>query len=178
MMGMARQERQRGFSLLELAGALTLLAIAAAVLLGRLAYYEELAEKAKMEATIRAIRSAMQLRMATMMIEGRVQEYHLLATQNPIDWLDDKKPDDYRGAFSASDIARLPADGWYFDTTENALVYLLRNGRYFQHDRNGMKRVRIKIRPVFNRPAGPDPSTAGNTADAVRLELVEPYRWF
>ena len=177
MTGMMRQ-RQRGFSLLELAGSLVLLAIAATVLLGRLAYYEELAEKAKMEATIRAIRSAMQVRMAKMMIEGRVQEYHLLTRQNPIDWLDDRKPDDYRGAFSSSDMADQTAAGWYFDTTENTLMYLPRNGRYFQSDSAGTKRVRLKVRPVSGQPAGSGPSTAGSAADTVRLELVEPYRWF
>lgn len=166
---------QRGFSLLELAGAFALVAIMATVLLDRLTYYEELAEKARMEATVSTLKSALRIRMATMMIEGRVQEYRLLAGQNPIDWLD-KTPDDYRGA--VSDIAGLAAGAWYFNHADRTLVYLVRNGRYFRPDSEGLKRVRLKVVAISDRPGTQSVSETIKPADTVVIKLLEPYRWF
>lgn len=165
---------QRGFSLLELAGAFTLVAIVAAVLLDRLMYYEELAEKARMEATISTLKSALRVRMATMMIEGRAHEYRLLAGQNPIDWLD-RMPDDYRGA--VADIAGMPAGAWYFDHADRTLVYLVRNGRYFQPDSEGLKRVRLNVVSVSNRPGTGLSSGMVEPSDTVAIRLLEPYHW-
>ena len=63
--------RKRGFTLVELAVAISVIAVLAAVLLNRLAYYKELAEKAAMESMVRIIKTGLQIRLAELIITNR-----------------------------------------------------------------------------------------------------------
>jgi prepilin-type N-terminal cleavage/methylation domain-containing protein len=56
--------RAAGFTLVELAVAIGVIAVAAALLLHRLAYHQEMAEKAAMESVVRAVKTGLQLRLA------------------------------------------------------------------------------------------------------------------
>lgn len=166
--------RFRGFSLLELMVAAVLIGIVVTVLLDRLLYYQEAAEKASMDYTVRTIESALRMRMATLLIEGRTQEYASLARENPMDWLSEK-PGNYAGQFKGPDIDRIPAGDWYFDLGSHTLIYLIKRGDHFESGISGPKRVRFRVSLIRNPPEGMevDQPVAG-----VTLRLVEPYRWF
>lgn len=152
-------------------------AVVGTFLLGRLAYYEELAEKAKMEATVSTIGSALRTRMATLMIAGRVQDYPDLVAQNPFDWME-RKPDDYRGAISTTEMAGFTQAGWYFDSAEHTLVYLPRSERHLLPDSAGLKRIRLKVTAVRPNESDSFHSTKNDSAEKIVLKPVEPYRWF
>lgn len=174
---MSARRRIDGFSLLELAIVVAVFGVLATVLLDRLAYYEELAEKIKMEATISTLKSALRERMATMMIEGRVQEYASMAHQNPFDWLE-KKPENYRGEISRLAATDIAGGSWYFDSAEKALAYVVKNGAHFQADSQGRKQVRLQVVYLFNRPVDAADPEQMQSVDTVALRVVQPYRWF
>jgi hypothetical protein len=166
----------RGFSRAELLLVVALIGGLTTVLLDRLRYYQEAAEKAGMEYTISALRSALRLRLSTLMLEGRAQEARLLARQNPMDWLE-RKPDNYAGAFTRPAPGSIAAGNWYFDSDKHTLVYLVKNGRYFQPGADGEKRVRLKLILVHTQPATAGAGTKDLPTDSVQLQIDIPYRW-
>lgn len=166
--------RYRGFSLFELLVAVSLIAILAAVLLDRLRFYQEAAEKANVEYTIRALKSALRVQMAAMMVEGRVQDYNQLEHQNPIDWLDEKPRNISFGVPAVLDACK---GCWSYDAASRTLTYWPARGEYLQPDSAGQKRIRLRVKTLRD--------TASNDVDAkgekpimrVVLEMVEPYSW-
>lgn len=168
---------QRGFSLLELVAVVLVLGILAAILLERFHFYQEVAEKARMEYTISRIKSGLRLRMAGMLISGRAHEYFLLAKQNPIEWLDDK-PENYAGEFASAKGQRAESGTWHFDENTRMLVYTVQHGAHFQEDSAGQKRVRLKVAIIHNGGEGVRSAADNASSDSVRIELVDSYRWF
>lgn len=165
--------KHRGFTLFELVVLSVLISILAMVLLNRLIYYQELAEKADMEFKAAELKSGLRMRMAKLLIEGRAQEYGSLAQENPFDWLE-KMPGNYVGQIADGNFKTIPAGNWYFDTASHTLVYLVKHGDYFKPDSTGEKRVRFQVKLVRNPPGvGVDQPFA-----SVNLALVEPYQWF
>ena len=170
--------RQRGFSRLELMTAVLVVGILAAILLDRLYFYQEMAEKARMEYTISRIKSGLRLRMAGMLVAGRAQEYFLLARQNPMEWLD-HKPENYVGERDSLDEQQARLGTWHFDRANNMLVYLVQHGEHFQQqDSNGRKQVRLKVVTIRNVNDGARESASHDPSDSVAIALVEPYQWF
>lgn len=165
----------RGFSLLELIVVICVLAIAAGILLDRLAYYQEVAEKADMEYVAQAVKSGLRVRIAELLVQGRAQELPSLAGENPLDWLQ-HKPANYRGLIQNAASQQPVPGNWYFDQGRKELVYLVRSGSHFFSDSTGQKRVRwqVKVQRVAS-----DAAHAGltDTTASVTLILVEPYRW-
>ncbi len=168
--------RLGGFSRLEAMVALLIIALVATVLLDRLFYYQELAEKARMEYTISRLKSGLRLKKAGLLVSGRAQDAVLLAQQNPMDWLEDK-PDNYVGEFSGSDD-KLHAGSWYFDMGRRELVYQLRQAEHFQTNGAGRQEVRLKIVLLVNRVDRANGSNEGDVTNSVGIELVQPYHWF
>ncbi|TCV85211.1 pilus assembly FimT family protein [Sulfurirhabdus autotrophica] len=165
--------KHQGFSLFELMVISVLISILAIVLINRLLYYQELAEKADMEYKATELQSGLRLRMAKLLIEGRAQEYSKLALENPFDWVENK-PGNYVGQFKNANPKQLPAGSWYYDLTRHTLVYLVRNGNHFQSGIAGEKQVRYQVKLIRNPPGvGVDQPFA-----SIKLVLIESYQWF
>ena len=88
-----------GATLLEFAVTASVLGILAFVLLDRMTYYQERAEKANMEYTVATVKTALLVEFSTLMVEGRMQESPALLLRNPMDWLV-PKPANYLGEFN------------------------------------------------------------------------------
>lgn len=170
--------RQAGFSLLELAVMSVILAILAAVLLQRLTYYQEVAEKMNMEATVSTLKSALFLKIAEYMTAGRRIDYEQLARENPMDWLE-VKPPNYAGPFSGDAPETMPLGNWHYDRSERTLVYRVNNGRYFVPDSQGRKQVRLRLVLSYGEIwGGVGLRDSPKQASGIKLMAVEPYRWF
>lgn len=170
------RRRARGLSLLEFAVVAALFAILAGVLLERLAYYQELAEKTHMEATFRTLNSALLLKVAEYMTSGQKVEYEQLARENPVDWLA-LKPENYAGTYATA--PRDPPRGsWYFDRAGRTLVYQVRNGRHFTPDSRGLKQVRYRLELVGESAKNDFVGDSPTSPNGIKLSLIEPYRWF
>ena len=169
--------RSRRMALFEFAVVVAMIGALSAVLLNRLHYYQEVAEKSDMEYTVGAIKSALRMRMATMMVEGHAQEFHVLAEQNPMDWLD-QKPHSYRGSLANPTSKQVQPGSWYFDSTKRCLVYVLERGDQFLPNSGGQKRVRWQMTILRNQFDPMLQNGAAQATDSVALRLVEPYKWF
>jgi prepilin-type N-terminal cleavage/methylation domain-containing protein len=161
----------RGFSLFELVVAIIVASVLATVLLNRLAYYQELAEKAAMESTLRTIKTGLQIRLAELIVTNRQGQAAEIEIEDPVRWMDDKPPN-YRGAY------RAPAEpgSWYFDATERQLVYLVRTGdRLILGTGDGGKQLRFRAK-LLKTPV----KVAGGTVEGVAgvtLLPISPYQW-
>lgn len=163
--------RQAGFSLFEFVVALIIISVLAAVLLNRLAYYQEMAEKAAMESTLRTIKTGLQIRLAELIVTNRQAEAARLESGDPFQWLDDKPPN-YAGPYRAP-----PDTGtWYFDAGERQLVYVVNKGSRLDLDGDtGARQLRFRARLLKDpvRVSG----TVVESVTGVALVPVRPYRW-
>ncbi|HEY8100803.1 MAG TPA: type II secretion system protein [Burkholderiaceae bacterium] len=169
--------RLSGFSLLELMVAVMIISIAGIVLLNRLSYYQEMAEKADMEYTISALKSALRMRMASLMIDGRAQEIRSLALENPMDWLE-KKPANYLTLQLPRDPRFTLEGNWYFDSANRVLAYQPKHNNYFQPDSSGQKRIRLQVTYLRNEAVPANDNHPNRPTDSVAVTLIEPYKWF
>ena len=162
-----------GFSLLELAVALTLIGIFAGVLLDRLLFYQEAAEKAVMEFEATKLKLALQIHIGDLIARNQQLNFTRIARENPMRWLDQPIPG-YRGEYEGGPPFELTGGTWYFDRSRAELVYQLNQHRNFRSVSGDRTRVRWHVRTV--RPEG----VAGKDSTVVGLQFVpvEPYRWF
>jgi general secretion pathway protein G len=174
--GSGSRERRRsspGFTLIELIIVVCIVALCALLLLERLRFYQEAAEKAVMEYNVGAVKSALQLRVAALLVRGEERKIESLAGVNPMDWLAEPPPG-YRGEFRAPQPA-VPRGSWYFDATRKELVYVPNLDAHLERLADGSKRLRFRIRLDFE-PTESDSESKHITA--VRIEAVTPYTWF
>jgi general secretion pathway protein G len=168
--------RHAGFTLFELIVVICIVAVLAGVLLNRLRVYEEAAEKAAMQQTAAAIKSALQMRVASYMISGRDKEIENLRSENPVRWLQEN-PAGYAGEFYADAYARVRPGSWYFDLTSRELVYVINLGNNFKPGPDARKWVRYQVRIGYEEvpERGGPPRKVLSTAS---FAPVQPYVWF
>jgi type II secretory pathway pseudopilin PulG len=168
-----RRRSGAGLTLIELVIVVCIIGVLAAVLLDRLRYYQEAAEKAAMESNIGALKSALQMRVAAMLLRGEERNIHSLASANPMGWLMEPPPG-YRGEFRAPEPA-VPRGSWYFDATRGQLVYVPDLDAHLERLADGSKRLRFRVRLDFEQAEpGPEPKRIAG----MRIEPVLPYVWF
>ena len=168
-----RRCASRGFTLIELIVVVCIVALCAAVLLDRLRLYQEAAEKAAMEYTVAVMKSALQLRVADMLVRGEEKNIGALARTNPMEWLMEP-PAAYRGEFRAPQPA-VPRGSWYFDATRNEIVYVPNLDAHLERLADGSKRLRFRVRLDFEPK---DPDSERRRFTGTRIEPVAPYIWF
>jgi prepilin-type N-terminal cleavage/methylation domain-containing protein len=139
-----------GFTLLELAVVVCLVGIFAAVALDRFLRYQEIAEKAAMEATIGALRSAEAMQASARILRHGVMSVASLAEENPIDWLA-AHPAGYRGALYDPGEADAAAGSWYFDLRNKELVYVPERSRFFTPGPDGRRQIRFRAIATVER---------------------------
>ena len=171
---------QRGLSTLELIVSVSIVLVFAGVLLERMLFYQEAAEKARMELQVTGLKVALQVRIGTRIAEHQPVDYLVVARENPVRWLDAPMAG-YRGEPGPEEAKLLQGGSWYFDRQALELVYLphlawhLDADARLDADAMGRKRVRFRVQ-VLRAEAGArknDLATIG-----LRLVPVEGYRWF
>jgi type II secretory pathway pseudopilin PulG len=162
-----------GFSVLELTVSFALIAVFAGLLLERLLYYQEAAEKAVMELEANKLKLALQVHIGDLIARNRALDYPQIARENPMGWLD-RPPVGYRGEFDGDVSADLPRGSWYFDRSSAEVVYLVKLDRNLQVGSGGRARVRWRVKLI--RPEGV--AAKDGMVMGMQLIAVEPYRWF
>lgn len=137
--------KQRGFSLLELAVVAVVLSVLMAVLLNRLAFYQEAAERAHFETTLRLYKTAAQIRLAELILQRREGEAAALEAENPTRWLSEK-PTDYGGEYPP----RPQPGNWYYDSGTRELVYVANSAAGLMvSGANNMKQLRFRVKIIY-----------------------------
>jgi prepilin-type N-terminal cleavage/methylation domain-containing protein len=161
----------RGFTLVELAVAIAVIAVAAALLLNRLAYYQEMAEKAAMESVVSGVKTGLQLRLAELIATHRQGQAAELEAENPMRWLE-ARPGNYGGVYSPG----ADRGQWYFDAGRRHLVYVVNAGDRLEVGTGSAgKEIRFHARLLKDRV-----TFAGGAVESVTsvtLSPVTPYRW-
>lgn len=155
--------RGHGFSLVELAVALAVLAVLLYFLLDRVLYMQEMAEKTEVEETIRAINYGLRLEAASRLARGPDPKRLKLEMDNPIKWLNDP-PRNYLGEQAKAPEGAKPGY-WYFNPGERQLIY--RPNRADRLTVEGAKGKELRFVVHLN----------GGTSQP-RLIPVAPYSWF
>lgn len=164
---------QHWFSTVELTVAVAIVLVFAGVLLDRLLFYQEAAEKARMELEVTALKLALQVQVGTRIAEHRRVDYPVLALENPVRWLDAPMAG-YRGEPGPQEAQLLPGGSWYFDRGSRELVYVPRLRRHLHADGIDPNDVRFRVQ-TMRAEAGArkdDVATVG-----LRLVPVAAYRW-
>lgn len=162
-----------GLTLVELIVVVCVIGVASAMLVTRLRFYQEAAEKAAMEHNVGVMKSALQLRVAAMLLKGEQRSIESLARENPIEWLVEP-PLGYRGEFVAPQPS-VPRGSWYFDAARREIVYVPDLDAHLERLADGSKRLRFRVKVDYG-PAEADSRRRATTA--IGLEPVLPYIWF
>ncbi len=106
--------------------------VLAGTFLIRVPYYQEQAEKAAMQQVEGALQSALVLRYGALMARGAATEKELsiLATDNPMTWLQ-QKPRNYAGEYYDPTPGAVAPGNWMFDLKSRDLIYVVDHGDYF-----------------------------------------------
>jgi general secretion pathway protein G len=159
--------------MVELAVCIALIAVFAGLLLERMLYYQEAAEKAVMELHANNLKLALQVRVGDLIARNEPLDYPQLARENPVGWMD-PPPVGYRGEFDGDVSGQLPKGSWYFDRASAEVVYVVNLDRNFRPASGGRTCVRWHVKLV--RPAGA--AAKDSTVIGMQLVPVEPYHWF
>lgn len=176
----------KGFTLIELIVAITIIAFLAGVLINRIWFYSEQAEKAAMEQVAGALQSALVMQYGHLLTHGNEAEAKNLVSENPTRWLM-RKPPNYAGEFYGMTPAAIPPGNWAFDLKTRELIYVPERSDNFVPGRDGRKWVRYRARleyepmPVVAASGVADPGVTGKGAgelSGLLFEPVERYQWF
>jgi hypothetical protein len=155
----------------EMIAAIALVLLIGTAFLERLSFYQEIAEKAAMESTLRLIKTGLQVRLAELIITNRQAEAVQLETEDPTRWLE-RRPANFAGPYRE----RPEGGAWYFDALEKQLVYVANSGKHLKLTGAGEPReIRFRARLLKDRVR-----TAGGTIESVTgvtLAPVYPYHW-
>lgn len=122
---MWRMFGRRALTRLELALYAVIVGIAVTVFLDRLFYVMELAERSAMEQTVSRVNTAINVRLAYEMLNGRLINVPAALERNPFE-LAKTVPPNFAGEVDAPDLARIERASWIYDRTSHELVYLPR----------------------------------------------------
>jgi hypothetical protein len=159
--------------MVELVVCIALIAVFAGLLLERLLYYQEAAEKAVMELEANHLKLARQVHIGDLIARNRPLGHPEIARENPMGRVD-RPLVGYRGEFDGNVPAQLAKGSWYFDRLSAEVVYVVNLDRNFRAASGGRTCVRWRVKLV--RPEG----VAAKDSMVIGMQLVpvEPYHWF
>lgn len=165
--------RMRGFSLLELAAVIAIIAVLSGYAIERLWGVQVDAERTAMETIVGALQSALGMKVAEAFLAGDKAGLAALADSNPMERLSET-PKNYLGVMQDVDAAGIRGGQWYFDLRARVLVYRVYNSAYFRGGAGEPARARFAVRLELDalRSDG-----RGQDVVGARLVVIEPYAW-
>lgn len=165
-----------GFTLIELIVVITLIVVFAGIFLRYVPYYQEQAEKVAMEQTAGSIQSALVMQFGKLVTRGQESQLAILATDNPMKWLQ-KPPPNYAGEFYDPSPRAVAPGTWVFDLKSRDLIYVLNRADYFTPGSQGHKWIRFHTRFLYDPVVSRDGATVGKELSGTVFEPREPYSW-
>lgn len=163
-----RKAPARGFSLFELAVTVCIIGVLAGVLLSRVEWFQEEAEKAARENVIGVLRSALNMKASQLIAQGKQQDLSKLLTINPMELLA-QKPANYLGEYYSPQKEKISRGNWYFNRKKLLLVYIARTGATIQTSETQQFFYQIKLLRNGDDANGPNHA---ETSDSTTIEGV------
>jgi len=167
---------QTGLSAVELSIVLVLLAVLSAVALNRIWAIQADAERVGLEYFVGSLRSAVGIKVASLVARSDLPGIAALADSNPMDLLSEL-PRNFRGVQAGDESAAVEGGEWYFDRTSRMLVYRVRNADMFFGGFGPPAEARFLLVPVYEDRNRNGRFDTGDAIQNVRLETVRAYRW-
>jgi general secretion pathway protein G len=155
-----------GFTRLEFAVAAAVVGLLVAALVERVLFYNEQAERVAVQQLVGTLRTALQVRAATVVAARGEGGLAVLAQENPIGFLSEK-PGNYLGEYYSPNLEELPEGNWLFDRAEPSLVYLPRGHKSFSFET--LKFLKFKVKFVGLR----DPNVTGGRSQATKGVILD-----
>ncbi len=172
---MARR-REGGRVRFEVMLPLVLVVALMAVLLERLLYYEEYAEKTMVELTVTSMRAGLHVRRAEAVVARALGQEIAMPETNPVRWLG-VVPPNYAGEFDGPAPAGAGDGIWFYDRLARELVYRPSLQRHFLPDAEGRREVRVRF--VRREPSAATAQAARSLPwEGAAVVLARPYEWF
>jgi len=165
--------KNRGFTLLELAIFVCIMAVLMMTFLNRVQFYQEQAERAAMIGLVVAVQDALTLHQGRLRIQGDETGMVALEKINPINWLAEK-PRNYGGEFYDPSAERISRGSWVYDLKAHELIYFPEHTSHLVFSGEAKKWIRYRVN--LGQGGSLIASAKGNM-HTVSFEAVEPYHW-
>lgn len=167
----------RGFSLFELVIVISVVAVLMSIVLGRMLYYQEQAEKTMMAGVAGTIQSALIIQYGRILTRGKASDVEWLAKDNPMNWLQ-QKPLNYAGEFHDPTPLTAEPGNWIFDLGSRELIYVPNLVNNFKPGKDGKQWIRYHVVVQYEPSRLPSLQNASPELTGIIFEPVEPYSWF
>lgn len=164
-------KKQQGFTLFELVVVILLVGVFMIFAIDRMLRIQIDAERVSVQQTIAALKSAISLQTAELVVSKGLASIATLKNTNPMNYLQEL-PYNYIGMKSDRQASQYPAASWYYDPQLNVLVYTVKNGNYFVSSVAGAPRIRLKIEMVYQGRVRSEDKIRG-----VSLDSIDDYFW-
>lgn len=164
-------------SLSELAILVSLIAIFIYIAANRIWELRVIAEKTGMEHTIAAIHSALGTTLATVVVREGVEGIASLDGTNPMNLLD-PPPSNYIGELETPVPSDIEGPAWYYDLSQQALVYRVLAEEQFLTELSDPPRARFRLQLSYEDLNGNGRyDSRSEILSGLKLTELEPYSW-
>ncbi|MDT8281175.1 MAG: prepilin-type N-terminal cleavage/methylation domain-containing protein [Gammaproteobacteria bacterium] len=165
--------KQQGFTLFELVVVVLLVGVFMTFAIDRMLRIQIAAERVSVQQTIAALKSAVTLQVAEMVVNSGLNSITTLENTNPMNYLQEL-PYNYSGLKSDQEVAHFPPASWYYDPLQNILVYRVKNTPYFTTSLAGTPRIRLKIEVIYGQEVSHRKS---ENIRGVTVKSMDDYSW-
>lgn len=167
----------KGFSLIELIIVIAIISVLFSIILDRVLYYQEMAEKTAMEEVAGSIQSALTMQHGKQYVRGKLNNIGLLATDNPVKWLQ-KPPRNYSGEFYDPSPRAVAPGNWMFDLKLRELIYVVDRSEHFVPGKDGNKWIRFHVKIQYEQTTRTAEGGSDKELVGAVFEPKEPVGWF
>lgn len=166
-----RQQRA-GFTMFEFAVVASVFAVLVGVLLMRLSFYQEQAERVAVEQVASTLRTALALREIEVRQKHERGALGRLTEENPFDWLD-RRPENYLGEYYGPELEKMPRGNWLFDRRDKCLIYLLNSHESFYSNASKLLKFKVEFAELPTQAAGRTNEPAEIPRSVVLVQVSE-----
>jgi general secretion pathway protein G len=171
--GQGIRDKGQGFTLVELATVTCITVVLILTFLNRVLFYQEQVERAAMIGLVTGVQSSLNMQQMGFLLRNEETKIAALATENPVNFLDEK-PLNYAGEFFDPAPDAIAPGNWAFDLKSREMIYVPDHARHISFTGEGQKWIRYQVKLI--QGITKEASGKGNLA-SVTFEPVIPYRW-
>ncbi len=166
-------KKQHGFTLFELIVVVLLVGVFMSFAIDRMLRIQIAAERVSLQQTIAALKSAVTLQVAEMVVKKGLNSIRTLENTNPMNYLQEL-PYNYIGLKSDQEVAHYPLASWYYDPQQNILIYKVKNTNYFVTSLSGIPRIKLSVVVIYDEQVN---HKSNNKVRGVSLKSTNDYFW-